>query len=901
MVGQALGHYTVESQLGAGGMGVVYLAADRKLGRRVALKVLHDASLRDAEQVARLGREARLLASLSHSNIATIYGFETAGDTTFLVLEYVAGETLAERLARGPLGIRETLNIGRQIAEALEAAHQRGIIHRDLKPANVKITPEGQVKVLDFGIAKALAADTLGAETVTATRSAGFTQAGTVIGTVAYMSPEQASGSTVDARTDVWALGCLLFEMLTGTRTFAGGSTTDILIKVLDRDPEWTALPTNTPDAARRLLRRCLAKDLRRRLHSAADARLELEDALSAADEGLARTAGAPNRGWQRVAVAAIAIGVAAGAAAAGLLIWRRPGAPTAQRVTRFAIDLPHSSPLRPAWGVDLTFSPDSQSLLYPVATALHVRRLDELDGRPLIAAAGLRNPIYSPDGRSLLTPDYVKGSLVKVPIAGGARQPIAPVDMFFRGHWNTDGYIYVTTRLLGGISRVPESGGPPESVTTLDDTKQERSHRYATVVPGSAAMLFTVASADTASYDDARIDVIDLPSKRRKTLIHGGTYARYSPSGHIVYARAGSLFAVPFRERGLEVSGEPLKVVDGVLMSTTIGTAYFDISRSGDLAYAVGPAENGGRTLHWVDRRGRATPLPLPPRPYLNPRISPDGKRLAIEIEGANHDFYVYDFDRGVMSRFTTDGASHAPIWTADGGRIAYRTWQGGMMTISWLPADRSGPAERLVNYTAWQSAVSFSPDGKYLAFDQYDRTSTDGGDIWVLPLRGDRQPRPVVKTAAPEGAAKFSPDGKWLLYSSMESGRPEIYVQAWPGPGAKIQISSDGGTDPMWRRDGREIFYRNETRMMAVPVGVGGSAFSAGKPQVLWTGGDYFHGLSSSCGWRGTSRTSYDVSPDGERFLMIKDADANLYATKIAVIVNWVEELKRMAPEYK
>ena len=910
MIGQALGHYSVESELGAGGMGRVYLATDTRLERRVAIKVLHDASLEDQDRLRRFEREARLLASLDHASIAAIHGLEHAGHVKFLVLEYVPGKTLAERIACGPLTVNEALDVTRQVAEALEVAHQRGIIHRDLKPANVKITPDGRVKVLDFGLAKALAANdeaSIGARTT----APDLTHTGAVMGTAGYMSPEQATGKIVDARTDIWSLGCILYEMLTGLRAFAGDTTAEILVQLLERDPNWSALPASTPASVRQLLRRCLTKDVRRRLHHAADVRLELEDALAVPTAAAGSGARFPERVSDAVpvsprrrtltsAIAGIAAGVVLGAVIAGAWGSLRAGRETSSRIIRFAIDLPESAPLRPGYRVDLTFSRDSRTLLYPAGGVIHARRLDASDSSALQATAGLRWPFFSPDDQWLLLADPVKNALVKVPLSGGAPIAIAPVDMSFGGDWASDGYVYVTTQLIGGIIRTRDQGGGVEPVTVIDATREERSHRYGTLLPGGKALMFTVASAGIESYDDARIDVVDLTTKERKTVVQGGTYARYSPSGHIVYARAGSLYAVAFDSRTLKTSGTPVKVLEGVLMSTNVGTAYFDISRNGDLAYAVGPAESGGRTFHWVDRRGRSTPLPLPPRSYLNPRISPDGLRLAMEIEGPNHDFYVYDFDRGVMSRMTNDGSSHAPIWTPDARRIAYRTWKGGAMTMSWLPADRSGPEEPLVDYKAWQSATSFSPDGKYLAFDQYDRTSSDGGDIWILPLEGTRKPRPFVKTGFPAGAAQFSPDGGWLAYSSMESGRPEIYVQAWPGPGAKVQVSSEGGTDPVWRRDGKEVFYRNGPRMMAVAATVG-STFQAGKPQMLWSE-EYTHGLSSSCGWRGTSRTSYDVSLDGERFLMIKEGDdQSLLATKIMVVVNWAAELNRIMAEVR
>lgn len=351
----------------------------------------------------------------------------------------------------------------------------------------------------------------------------------------------------------------------------------------------------------------------------------------------------------------------------------------------------------------------------------------------------------------------------------------------------------------------------------------------------------------------------------------------------------------MPFDAGQLEVTGTPLKVVDGVLMSTNTGMAQFDVSPNGDLAYAVGTAEGGKASLHWVDRQGRETPLPLPERAYLNPRISPDGKQLAVEVEGPNHDLYLYDFDREILSRITNDGLSHAPVWTPDGKRLAFRSWKAGKMTLWWMPSDRSGPEERLMNAVEWQSAVSFSPDGKYLMFDQRDlETRTD---VWVLPIDGKRQPRPFYQSRFPDVAAKFSPDGKWVVYCSTESGRPEVYVQPWPGPGPKIQVSSEGGTDPLWRRDGKEIFYRNGDKMMAVEASLQPS-FQPVKPQMLWER-SYSHGLSSSCGFGGPTATNYDVSLDGQRFLMIKDKDSGVNSTRIIVVLNWVEELKRLEAE--
>lgn len=893
MIGKQLGNYRVEERIGAGGMGVVYRATDSKLRRQVAIKVLPDEYARDAERLSRFEREARLLAALNHPHIAAIYGLEELEGACCLVLEYVPGETLAERVAAGPMPIKEALQVCSQVADALEAAHAKGIIHRDLKVANVKITPEGSVKVLDFGLGKAFSEAAPEAATGQGpTMTIESTEEGMILGTAAYMSPEQARGKTVDRRADIWGFGCVLYETLTGKQAFCGETTSDLLVAILDREPDWEALPESTPANVRTLLRRCLQKDLQGRLRDIGDARLELEEALAGR-----LTEAVPvmrPRASRRLLIAAVLAGVVIGAAAVGLWVWRHAGGAAPPRVVRYAIDLPQGKRILPTWDVNFAFSPDSKTLLYPInfpPTGIHSRSVNDLESRVLPEAKGLSRPIYSPDGRWLAMADSDKGFLVKIPLSGGAPVSIAPVEQMFSGDWGSDGYIYWTNQLISGIIRTPENGGKEEPVTQLDLEKQERNHRFAKLLPGGKALIFTVASGGIDSYNDARIDAFDLSTKQRKPLIQGGTSARYSPSGHIVYARGGSLYAVPFDPGRLEVTGTPVKVLDGVLMSTNIGTAYFDISRNGDLAYALGPAENGQRTLQWVDRRGKATPFLLPARSYLNPRISPDGKLLAVEVEGPNHDFYVYDFDRAVMTRMTNDGLSHAPIWTPDGKRIAYRSWRDGMMTLWWMPADRSGPAERMMNVQAWQQADSFSPDGKNLIFDQIDES---GPSVWVLAMEGDRKPHPLSTTEFPEGAGKFSPDGRWVLYCSMESGKAEIYVQPWPGPGPKIQISSEGGMDPMWSRDGKEIFYRDGAKMMAVAVSTQ-PTFRAGRPELLWEG-DYMFGPSASCGFKGTTTTSYEVSLDGQRFLMIKENDQNLYATKVVVVLNWAEELRQI-----
>jgi len=441
---------------------------------------------------------------------------------------------------------------------------------------------------------------------------------------------------------------------------------------------------------------------------------------------------------------------------------------------------------------------------------------------------------------------------------------------------------------------RTPAAGGKQEPVTALNLDRQERTHRNAQMLPGGNAIVFTVSSGGIESFDDARIDAHMLRTKERKTLVQGGFRPRYSPSGHLVYARSGSLFAVPFDAGKVEVTGPPVKVVDGVFMSTSAGSAHFTVSPTGTLAYAAGKAEGGERSLVWVDRQGKASPLPLPTRSYLFPRISPDGKLIAFEVEGVNHDFYVHDPVRDVTSKMTTDGVSHAPVWTPDGRHLAFRSWKAGTMTMWWMPADRSGPEERLTTVGARQSLVGFSPDGRFATFNQMDPGTPMTSGVWILPMAGDRTPRPFIKSKFMDGSGRFSTDGKWVAYCSMESGRAEVYVQPWPGPGPKIQVSSEGGTDPIWSRDGRELFYRNGDKMMVVTVTTQ-PAFQASRPQMLWEG-RYSHGMGSSCGMPGATSANYDVTSDGRRFLMINDLDQNAVSTRIVVVLNFAEELKRL-----
>ncbi len=922
MQGRTLGHYRVESELGAGGMGVVYEATDTRLERTVAIKLLHPALVEDADRMARFEREARVLASLNHPNIAAIHGLEEADGTKFLVLEYVSGDTLAQRIDRGSLPQKEALEICRQIAEGLDAAHEKGIVHRDLKPANVKLTAEGKVKVLDFGLAKAVeAVSPLESLSGQSTVAADVTQPGMVVGTVGYMSPEQACGKPVDRRTDVWAFGCVLFETLARKRAFVGETMTEVLAAILEREPDWRSLPATVPENVKCLLRRCLTKDRRSRLRDIGDARIELEDTLSGRVVDASVTAVRRPILWP--AVAAGLLVVTAGIGAWG---WLEARAAPLPEVVRFTHQLPAGQRLTPGWNPSVMFSPDGKTVAFNyevdgIPTAFQ-RPIDSLDQKPLGGVKYLSTPVFSPDGRWVAMVDNMDLSLKKVAVEGGAPIPLTKTDMFGRGDWGKDGYIYFTDRYPGAIERVSEKGGAKEPVTKLNPQKNEFTHRHAQLLPGGKAIVFTVVSAGMESYNDARIELHALDTGERKVLFQGGFGPRYSPSGHIVYANGGNLYALPFDLRTREVTGPPVKVIDGVQMSTNTGAAYFDVSTTGALAYVPGVVEGGGRTLVWVDRQGREEAVRPEARSYLFPRISPmDPQTILYEVEGATHNLYSYDLTRGVETTLTTDGLSHAPLWTPDGKNICFRSWKAGTMTMWEMPADQSRPAERLTTVGSRQSAVSVSADGRYLAYNQMAEMPTGsaaagggmseaggsemamgtGSDIWVLPLQGpNRAPRPFKKSTFDEASPKFSPDGRWVAYCSNESNKPNVYVEPWPGPGMKLQITSEGGTDPLFSRDGRELFYRNGDKMMVVPVSWTATEFKAGRLTELWVG-HYSHGMSSSCGPPGVSSANYDVTRDGQRFLMIKDKAEDAGSTSLVVILHWADELKRLAQERK
>ena len=906
MIGRTLSHYKVQEKIGEGGMGEVYLAKDTKLDREVAVKVLPATFSENKERLARFEREARLLASLNHPNIAAIYELEESDGVHFLALEYVPGETLAERIKRGPIPVDEALPLFKQIAEGLEAAHEKGVIHRDLKPANIKVTPEGKVKVLDFGLAKAMAGETpTQGLSESPTIDQGATETGVLLGTAPYMSPEQARGKPVDKRIDIWAFGCCLYEALTGRAAFAGETVSDTIAKILEHEADWDLLPEATPFTLRSLLRRCLRKDESGRLHDMADVRIEIEEASAEptemSDSRTRLSQGSRAPWWAIPILALLVVGVVA------VTYYLRPQAP--RPVTRLQLGVQPAEWL--AGGVfgqarpielgrtSIALSPDGSYLVYSAGDRdgirLYIRPMDAVEARPITGTDGGTGPFFSPDGQWIGF--WAQGRLKKIQIDGGPPVDLCEVPSRPIGaSWGSNNNIVFAA--WEGIHEISADGGEPRTLTTL--AEGEYSHRLPQILPGGEAVLFTARKQMFGGWEKAHIDAYSFVTGERKTLIENGADARYSPTGHLVFARMATLMAVPFDLERLEITGGPVGVVRGVYQAVNAtnatvdsGAAQFSFSASGTLAYVPGGIiPDGECSLLWVDRRGVAEPLPAPTSPYLGARISPDGLQVAAYTVGLKRDIWVYDISREISTRLTTEDSSVGnPIWTPDGTRITFSSDRAGSDSVYWIPADGSGTIERLTTMEPAQPS-SWSPDGQELVLHYWDEQNAQG-DIWILPNEGE--PRPFTQTPKFwESHAVLSPDGRWLAYRSNKSGMLEVYVTPYPGPGPVHQISNDGGTSPAWGRNGKELFYRSLwdskgfSSMMAVDLSTEPN-FTVGRPRELFKGK-----------YGGTLPVrSYDVTNDGQKFLMIQDVSPPREpVTQIQIVLNWFEELKRLVP---
>jgi Tol biopolymer transport system component len=878
-VGTRLGAYEILSPLGAGGMGEVYRARDGKLNRDVAIKVLPEAVAEDAERLARFQREAQVLAALNHPHIAAIYGLEKSGSVEGLVLELVEGETLAERIARGPVPVEEALAIARQIADALEAAHEKGIVHRDLKPANVKITPQGKVKVLDFGLAKALTGDASSPDiSHSPTLTAQATQAGVVIGTAAYMSPEQARGKSVDKRADIWAFGAVLYEMLAGRKAFEGETVSDTLAAVLKTDPDWSALPSEAPAHVRKALRRCLERDRERRLHDIADARIELEESAPAETSAPTQIGAASSRAGRFALVAAVA------ALAGGLTIWAalslRPLEPNP--VYRLTIPAASFNTLSQA-----AISPDGKWVCWATPgeamsqSTLMLRALDRFEERRVAGGEAGRQPFFSPDGSAVAF--FNDRGLFRVPLDGGAAQLITAAAEG-AGTWNRGGVIVFSGGEKNGLQRVDAGGGKPQALTTPDFSLGERAHQWPQFLPDGRTVLFTIALQGGSA-----IGAVDLASGRRHVVLTGASYGRYASTGQLLYwsPPAPTLMAAPFDAAKAEVTGPGVAVLQGLGSTAIWGSACFEVSGNGTLIYRSGGSVEASNAVVFVDRKGEVAPLIEQRSSWTQPRFSPDGDRILVRKAATpNCDLWVFDRARRTLTRLTVENDNHDGLWTPDGKRVTFlSSGTARPQGLVWKPADGSGPAEPILNDTRFQPA-SWSADGRFLALERDDPATSY--DIWILPMDGPREAKAFLRTPFREDFPAFSPDGRYLAYTSNESGASEVYVRAYPGPGGRWQISSAGGTGALWSRDGRELFFSKGRTMMAVAIGTK-PTFSASTPAALFSG---------NFAWGRVG--NYDIAPDGRHFAMVLPAMEES-APEMRVIVNWFEELKRLAQSGK
>jgi len=896
-------------------MGEVYRATDINLKRSVAIKVLPPLVAADAERLARFQREAEVLASLNHTNIGAIYGLEKTPDFTALVMELVEGDDLSQRVARGPLPLDEALPIAKQIADALEAAHEQGIIHRDLKPANIKVRADGTVKVLDFGLAKAVApqgasatADAMNSPTITS--PAMMTGVGMILGTAAYMAPEQARGKIVDRRADIWSFGVVVFEMLTGSRVFGGDDVSHTLALVMTKEPEWAAFPSETPPALRGLLRRCLDKDPKRRLQAIGDARLVIEDLISGASSDDATGTPHPSnpsnrRPWSKAlpwVVAATAL-----ATTAVMSVWSswRADTPIDRPFVRLDVDLGAdvSLPAPTSVGSGVAISPDGTRLAYASGspTRLFIRRLDQSKAAELPGTQGATVPFFSPDGQWV---GFVSGGRAnKISVEGGAVIPLTDVTNIIGVSWGEDGSIIISASRK--VVRIPPGGGPTETVTEVRNG--ELRLLASQVLPGGQAILF--AADNPGPVDKTTIDVVTLADHERKTLIQGGATPRFlstaSGVGHLVYVTGATLFAVPFDLNTRTTRGTAVPIVDDVAHEQQAGVGQFDVSRTGTLVYRRGIGGTSAlTTLARMDASGKREPLQAKPGNYSDVRLSPDGRQVAVRVaDGGDQDVFVYDLERDVMTRLTFGGGQYtSPAWSPDGHYVVFASVGHGIFQAR---ADGASLPQPLTHSQTFQSPGSFTPDGKRLAYVESLGGAAQRigqGDVWTVSLTEEGgqlkagTAERFLTSSANDSSPSFSPDGRWLAYASAEAGGTEVFVRAFPQPasgsGGRWQISTNGGTAPLWSRSGHDLFYHSGDHIMAASYAVTGDTFVPGKPRV-WVPTLVAPGRPNTYSW--------DLAPDGKRVAVltpVDSADVGKQEHEVVLLQNFFDELRRRVP---
>lgn len=906
-IGTRLNHYTITAKLGEGGMGQVFRAEDTNLRRDVAIKVLPPHLAGDPERMVRLEREAQLLAQLDHPNIAAIYGLEEADGVRFLVMQLAEGENLHDRLDAGPIPVREALEISLKIALALETAHEKGVIHRDLKPANVMVADDGTVKLLDFGLAKAFATGPSGSslELSASPTMLEATQAGVILGTAGYMSPEQARGRSVDRRTDIWAFGCVLYEMLTASRTFGGETATDVLGAIVHREPDWDLLPADTPRRIRALLHRCLRKDSGRRIQAIGDARVSIEEYLEDPEAAEAiLDAGMPEQSkWLRwapwattvaLAVALLAIGLGGNAVA--------PDAPT----LRLDMVIGVSDELRDrSLGTSLLLSPDGTQIAVVTGTSsggteLRLRRLDSTDVTTL--ASGAYNPFFAPDGNWIGF--ATTNSLRRIPVTGGTPLDIVAVNRSRGAAWTSDGDIVFAESPNSVLKRISADGGEVTEITAFDEGAGEVTHRWPQVMGNTRKVLFTAHTGQQGNFENAMLKVVDLDSGEQTVVYRGGYYGRYVDSGHLLFINDGTLFAVPFDLNTLALVGSAAPVANLVADDPANGGAQYSVSRDGMLAYRVGESGPGTYPAVWLEPETREIATALSePRTYVEARIAPEGRRLAMtELNGDNWDVWVYDLDRGTRTRLTFgDGIEGPAVWSPDGTELIYSSDEDGSDDLFRKRADGSGEATQLTHRDAPIFVSDWSPDGRHV-IALYGGPADEengwfgGADLAYLDVEGGGDIVPFLSSRANESEASFSPDGRWVAYQSNESGRSEIYVRPFPPAEGRWLISDEGGGYARWSPDGTQIFYRSDGGIMGVTYTASGDAFSAGKPRLIADGN--FLGGPGGLIAGGVTFADYDVAADG-RFLLFPSEGSETDSIRTArIVVNWFPELQRLAP---
>ncbi len=910
--GRRLGPYEILSAIGAGGMGEVYRARDTRLDRIVAIKVLPTHLADRTELRERFEREARTIASLNHPHICTLYDIGQQDGVDYLVMEYLEGETLAHRLLKGALPLEQVLQYAIEISDALDKAHRKGVTHRDLKPGNAMLTKTG-TKLLDFGLAKlkqeAAPANVQLSELPTA--SDPLTAKGTIVGTLQYIAPEQLEGKEVDARTDIFAFGAVVYEMATGRRAFEGKTQASVISAIMSSEPAaMTSLQPMTPPALDHVVKRCLAKERDERWQSASDLTNELKwIAGGGAQIALAPTAA--TKGIRALGQRPLILGLGSlllGLVIASLAAWNlKPlPQPSPQPVTRTVIDLPPGQQLAGLEnGRAVALSTDGAHLAYVARQGgtqqIYLRAMDSLEARPIPGTEGAINPFFSPDGQWLGF--FADGKLKKISVSGGAALTLGNAANPSGANWGSLGTIAFAPENVSVLQQVPDAGGAPQPLTRFE--KGDVTHRWPEFLPGGKAVLFA-AGPGALNFANAQVAVQSVGGGEKRNLLQAGTQPGYAPSGHLVYAQRGTLMAVPFDPQRLTATGGAVPVAEGVLQSPSSGAAQYSFSATGSLVYVSGSVQSARRRLVWVSRNGAEQPLAAPAHAYVFPRLSPDGRRVAVTIQEQETQVWLYDLPRETLTRLTFEGnQNYNAVWTPDGKRIAFESTKEGPLNIFWQLADGSGGLERLNTSEYVNAPMSWSPDGQLLAFIEVNPTTQR--DIWVLRM-GDPSPgsgqipsaasgqgrkaQPFLRTPFDETLPRFSPDGHWLAYISDESGRYEIYVQPYPGPGGKWQISTEGGTEPVWNPNGRELFYRSGDKMMAVDIATQ-PGFAAGTPRMLFEGPYEPAPVPID---------NYDVSPDGQRFLMIKPSEqAQAAPTQINVVLNWFEELKRRVPTGK